>query len=328
MHSSKKCIQCGGMQIDDQGGYNMQYLQNMMNQLPKVVQQLQQEFKINPINKQSSPSSVNRETIIQLITDFQQVIFPGYFGPGEFIYNPTTLMEHLGSIQWTLARQIHDSTEHECINHPSSENVTDGKFCCEKFEEAFTIAGQLIEKLPNIRHKLVLDVQAAYDGDPASGSYEEIILSYPGIYAIMLYRIAHELHTMKVRLIPRIITEHAHSLTGIDIHPGATIGNYFFIDHGTGVVIGETCQIGDHVKVYQGVTLGALSFKTDEVGKLVRGTKRHPTIEDHVTIYSGATILGGNTVIGEWSVIGGNVWLTQSVPPRSKIITKPAIEWK
>ena len=304
----------------------MQYIQKMITQLPKVVQELQQEFKNNPIK--TSPSSVKRETIIQLIKDFQQVIFPGHFGPVDFLYNPTTLMEHLGSIHWTLARQIHDSTVHDCINQHSTDPLDSGEFCCKKFGEAFTIAGQLIEQLPKIRHQLVLDVQAAYDGDPASGCYEEIILSYPGIYAIMLYRIAHELHKMKVRLIPRIMTEHAHNLTGIDIHPGAKIGNYFFIDHGTGVVIGETCEIGDHVKVYQGVTLGALSFKTDEVGNLVRGTKRHPTIENQVTIYAGATILGGNTVIGEGSIIGGNVWITQSVPPKSKIITKPAIEWK
>jgi len=303
----------------------MQYLQNMINQLPKVVQQLQEEYNNNPIK--TSPRSVNRETIIQLVKDFQQVLFPGHFGPADFVYNPTSLMEHLGSIHWTLARQIHDSTNHDCINH-AGDSATSGEFCCEKFVEAFTQAGQLIEQLPNIRHRLMLDVQAALDGDPATGSYEEIILSYPGIYAMMLYRIAHVLHKMKVSLIPRIITEHAHNLTGIDIHPGARIGDYFFIDHGTGVVIGETCEIGDHVKVYQGVTLGALSFKTDEVGNLVRGTKRHPTIEDHVTIYAGATILGGNTVIGEGSVIGGNVWLTQSVPPKSKIITKPAIEWK
>ncbi|RKD25155.1 hypothetical protein BEP19_04310 [Ammoniphilus oxalaticus] len=298
----------------------------MITQLPQVVRRLQQEFQNNPIK--TSPSSVNRETIVQLMDDFQQVLFPGHFGPQEFVYNPTTLMEHLGSIHWTLARQIHDSEDHECCASNDPETKKNDAHCCKRFKESFKIASQLIEKLPTIRHMLAHDVQAAYDGDPATGSYEEIILSYPGIYAIMSHRLAHELHTLGVRLIPRIMTEHAHNLTGIDIHPGATIGSHFFIDHGTGVVIGETCEIGNHVKVYQGVTLGALSFKTDEVGNLVRGTKRHPTIEDHVTIYSGATILGGNTVIGEGSVIGGNVWLIQSVPANSKIISKPAIEWR
>lgn len=298
----------------------------MIAQLPNVVRQLQKEFQNSPIK--TSPTSVNRETIVQLIHDFQQALFPGHFGPSEFVYNPTTLMEHLGSIQWTLARQIHDSVEHECVANPSAQSSENKTERCEKFEESFNLAGKLIEKLPSIRHMLALDVQAAYDGDPASDSYEEIILSYPGIYAIMAYRLAHELHKLGVRLIPRIMTEHAHNLTGIDIHPGAKIGTHFFIDHGTGVVIGETCEIGNYVKVYQGVTLGALSFKTDEGGNLVRGQKRHPTIEDHVTIYSGATILGGDTVIGEGSIVGGNVWLIQSVPPNSKIISKPVIEYR
>ncbi|BCJ88221.1 serine O-acetyltransferase [Effusibacillus dendaii] len=186
-------------------------------------------------------------------------------------------MEQITIIHRTLARQIHDSMKHHCIN-ANGHQV--GDLYCKKFEEAFKCADQFIEQLPNIRHKLILEVKAAYVGDPATSSYEEIVLSYPGIYAITVYRLAHELHKLKVQLIPRIMTEHAHSLTGIDIHPGATIGTHFFIDHGTGVVIGETCQIGNHVKIYQGVTLGALSFKMDEVGNVVRGTKRHPTIED------------------------------------------------
>jgi serine O-acetyltransferase len=167
---------------------------------------------------------------------------------------------------------------------------------------------------------LALDVQAAYDGDPAVSNLDEIIFCYPGLEAITVYRLAHELYGLEVPLIPRMMTEWAHSKTGIDIHPGATIGRYFFIDHGTGVVIGQTCEIGEHVKLYQGVTLGALSFPTDADGNLVRGTKRHPTIEDGVVIYANATVLGGMTVVGHDSVIGSSVWLTRSVEPRSTVV--------
>ena len=168
-----------------------------------------------------------------------------------------------------------------------------------------------LEQLPELRKVLAMDVEAAYDGDPACKSLDEVIFCYPGLEAITVYRLAHLLHQLEVPLIPRMMTEWAHSKTGIDIHPGANIGNYFFIDHGTGVVIGETTEIGEWVKLYQGVTLGALSFATDAEGNLVRGTKRHPTIEDRVVIYANATILGGNTVVGHDSVIGSSVWLTQ-----------------
>lgn len=181
------------------------------------------------------------------------------------------------------------------------------------------IVTQFLESLPEIRERLTLDIQAAYDGDPAARFHEEILLSYPGFEAVMIYRLAHVLYTLHVPVIPRIMTEYAHQRTGIDIHPGATIGKRFFIDHGTGVVIGETCVIGDNVKMYQGVTLGARSFDLDEHGNPVKGIKRHPDIEDDVIIYSGASILGGDTRIGRGSVIGGNVWLTHSVPPYSKV---------
>ena len=185
----------------------------------------------------------------------------------------------------------------------------------------------LMEELPEIRKKLKKDVQAAFDGDPAAGSFDEIILSYPCINAISIYRIAHELFVMDVPLIPRIMTERAHARTGIDIHPGATIGERFFIDHGTGVVIGETTTIGENVKIYQGVTLGALSFPKDEKGEIIRGIKRHPAIENNVTIYAEATILGGETIIGEGAVIGGNVWITGSVPAGSKVtMSKPSYD--
>ena len=182
---------------------------------------------------------------------------------------------------------------------------------------AATVAEEFLEKLPQIRASIATDVEAAYEGDPASVSKEEIIISYPGLYAIMVYRLAHELHLLKVPMLPRIMTEHAHSTTGIDIHPGAEIGNYFFIDHGTGIVIGETTIIGEHVKIYQGVTLGALSTRG---GQSLRGKKRHPTVEDNVTIYSGASVFGGNTVIGKGAVLGSSVFVTKSVPAGTKFL--------
>ncbi len=180
--------------------------------------------------------------------------------------------------------------------------------------------------LPDLRDLVAEDVQAAYLGDPAAKSFAEIILSYPSIKAVTIQRLGHVLYCAGVPLLPRIMTEHAHQATGIDIHPGAKIGRSFFIDHGTGVVVGETTEIGDNVKLYQGVTLGALSFSLDEEGNMIRGQKRHPTIEDEVTIYAEATILGGKTVIGKGSVIGGNVWLTNSVPPESKVVIEPTFK--
>ena len=182
-----------------------------------------------------------------------------------------------------------------------------------------------MDAIPAIRRVLATDVQAAFEGDPAAKSHDEIIFSYPGIYALTVYRVAHKLFELGVPLLPRSMTEHAHSVTGIDIHPGATIGERFVIDHGTGVVIGETTAIGRNVRIYQGVTLGALSLPRD-AGERLRGRKRHPTIEDDVIVYSGATILGGDTIIGARSVIGGNVWLTESVPPDSHVmIEKPRL---
>jgi serine O-acetyltransferase len=183
--------------------------------------------------------------------------------------------------------------------------------------------------LPRIRRLLALDVQAAYDGDPAAQNADEVVCCYPGLEAIVHYRLAHELHCLRVPLIPRIITEWAHSRTGIDIHPGARVGPGFFIDHGTGVVIGQTCEIADHVTLYQGVTLGALSFEQDAGGNLVRGTKRHPTIERKVVIYANATILGGHTVVGANSVIGAGVSVTRSVPPNTVVtIEKPSLRFR
>jgi serine O-acetyltransferase len=199
-------------------------------------------------------------------------------------------------------------------------NDLDGDLALKGDDTAEEAAYEFLESLPRVRKMLAKDIQAAYDGDPAAHCIDEIILSYPAAYAITAYRVAHELHRIGVPLLPRMLTELAHSRTGIDIHPGASVGDSFFIDHGTGVVIGETTVIGDHVKLYQGVTLGAHSFPKDEKGRLIRGQKRHPTIEDNVVIYAGATILGGDTVIGAGSIIGGNVWLTESVPPGSRVV--------
>jgi serine O-acetyltransferase len=200
--------------------------------------------------------------------------------------------------------------------HRLMESLTLRDGCSREF-----VIEQLLARLPAIRSLLSEDVEAAYEGDPAAKSYAEIVVSYPSIRAIAVYRIAHELHLLGVPVLPRMMTEYAHDRTGIDIHPGATIGRRFFIDHGTGVVIGETATIGDHVRLYQGVTLGA---KSPRHGETLRGVKRHPTIEDDVTIYAGATILGGETIIGEGTVIGGNVWLIESVAPFSTVIAEPA----
>jgi len=199
---------------------------------------------------------------------------------------------------------------------------------CPEIKKSEQIIRDFFFSFPAIQKQVRLDLSAAYEGDPAANSQTEIVLAYPGFWAVLVYRLAHELHKYRIPYIPRIMTEYVHSQTGIDIHPGAQIGKGFFIDHGTGVVIGETCVIGDHVKIYQGVTLGALSFPRDENGHLIKGTKRHPTIEDEVTIYAGATILGGNTVIGKGSIIGGNVWLTKSVPPYSKVTNRPTLEMR
>ena len=188
---------------------------------------------------------------------------------------------------------------------------------------------ELLKRLPDLRLVLDQDVQAAFEGDPAAKSYHEIIFCYPGLEAISIYRIAHELLLLGVPLVPRMMTEYAHSKTGVDIHPGARIGPAFFIDHGTGVVIGETCDIGTHVKLYQGVTLGALSFPRDADGNIIRGMKRHPTLEDEVVVYANATILGGDTVIGKHAVIGSNVWLTQSVAPHTVVtLEKPQLRFR
>lgn len=254
----------------------------------------------------------NRGEIISVLKNLRRIMFPGYFG-GENIIDTAPeyfIGDTLTSVYATLQREITTA-----ILYKNEKNETE----IEAYRHSEEICKKLISRLSYIQQMLLKDVQAGFDGDPAAKSKEEIIFSYPGLFAIFVYRIAHELYVQNVPFIPRIMTEYAHSRTGIDINSGATIGEYFFIDHGTGVVIGETTTIGNHVKLYQGVTLGALSTRD---GQQLSGVKRHPTIEDNVTIYSGATILGGETVIGEESVISGGAFITSSVPARTKVTVK------
>lgn len=255
-------------------------------------------------------------SLINLITSLRTVLFPRFSEPSktQMQWDPETLCaHHLELVQRELTQLICQSF------------ITAGTTAADADE----IALQYILKLPEIRNHLLTDMQAAYDGDPSCQNTDEVVLCYPGFTAVAVYRLAHVLHRMNIPLLPRMMTEWVHGNTGIDIHPGATIGNHFFIDHGTGVVIGETCVIGEHVKIYQGVTLGALSFPKDDTGQLVRNSKRHPTIEDNVVIYANATVLGGNTVIGHDSVIGSSVWLVRSVEPFTTVtMEKPKLRMR
>ena len=261
----------------------------------------------------------SRDVVVEIVEALRSVIFPGYFGyPDLKVHSvPYHVGATLDRIQHPLKEQIRRGLCFTCMEESECTPVCD--------DQAGDITRAFLERLPAIQKCLAKDVRAAFEGDPAASSADEVIFCYPAVMAITNFRFAHELHALGVPLIPRMITEHAHSLTGIDIHPGATIGEYFFIDHGTGVVIGETCEIGRNVRIYQGVTLGAKSFKLDEEGNPIKGIPRHPIVEDDVTIYSGATILGRVT-IGRGSVIGGNVWLVDSVPPRSRITQAQSVQ--
>jgi len=258
----------------------------------------------------SMPSpTVLREVVEQL----RSVLFPGYYGASEL--TPSTMPYYIGSTLIRISRFLSDQfTRGFCV---SCFHETSG-YCIDCHQRSKSVAERFIESLPRIRELLASDVQAAFDGDPATENMNEVIFCYPSIKALTSFRIAHQLFLLGVPLLPRIITELAHSETGIDIHPGAQIGKRCFIDHGTGTVIGATCIIGNNVRIYQGVTLGAKSFTVDEEGKLVKGIARHPLVEDDVTIYAGATILGRVT-IGKGSVVGGNVWLTSDVPPNTLV---------
>jgi len=257
----------------------------------------------------------SRDSVALTLHKARRILFPGYFTqsvpkPSNLAYY---LKEEITGLYKELSQQIILAIKHDCMGYDQS--------CARSGEMGRTKALEFIQALPGLREVLATDVRAAMEGDPAAKSHDEVITSYPGLFAITVQRIAHKLHKLGVPRLPRMMTEYAHSFTGIDIHPGAEIGNHFFIDHGTGVVIGETTQIGHRVRLYQGVTLGALSMPKEAVESF-RNKKRHPTIEDDVIIYSNTTILGGDTVIGARSTIGGNIWLTESVPADTKVYLK------
>lgn len=236
------------------------------------------------------------EKIVEFITEIRKVLLPEYFICKKISLNKVNQIQEKIELLMRLTSNEDSFAQNNALD--------------------------FIKKLPKLRELILQDIESAFVKDPAARSTEEIAIAYPGIFAVMVHRIAHELHKLGYSLLARLLSEHAHSKTGIDIHPGAHIGHSFFMDHGTGIVIGETTEIGNHVTIYQGVTLGAFSFQQDENGNVIKGLKRHPTIEDEVNIYAGATILGGETIVGRRSIIGGNVWLTESVPENSKVISK------
>ncbi len=286
------------------------------SEIPSIVDRIvslhNQEGRFSHVGPEPIPS---RASIVDIIERALKILYPGYFSriPLDEVNVPYYFGQAVLELFQVLSDQITFSIRHDCrrFNLPCTR--------CEERGQSTTI--NFLNDIPRLQKMLAKDIAAAFEGDPAARYYDEIIFSYPGLFAITVYRMAHQLHQQGVPLIPRIMTEYAHGITGIDIHPGVDIGESFFIDHGTGVVIGETTQIGSRVRIYQGVTLGALSLSKDEVEQL-RSKKRHPTIEDDVIIYANATILGGRTVIGARSVIGGNVWLTESVPPDTTVFLK------
>lgn len=293
---------------------------HLKEQLPNltaaIVATYTKEDRINHLGHCPLPKY---EVVVGIIDDLKDILYPGYrrregLHIGNVTYHVGNLIDGLHD---KLTQQIARALQHE-------DRVGQRRSDCESqidYEaKGQAIAIRFLEHIPQLRKMLATDVEAAFDGDPSVSSRDEIIFCYPGLEAITVYRIAHALRQLGVPFIPRMMTEWAHQQTGIDINPGAKIGEYFFIDHGTGVVIGETCDIGARVKIYQGVTLGALSFPTDSDGQLIRGQKRHPTIEDRVVIYANATILGGKTVVGAESIIGSSVWITSSVAPKTTVV--------
>lgn len=280
-------------------------------QIDKIVNDISHNFSNEELfYVKEGHQMPNRSTIIHIIMGLRQIMFPGYFDE-EHLTVPEFFLGHkLIKVFDCLSTQIRFA-----LCHQRKTDCTTSELC-QNSEE---LTNRFFSMLPQIQQRLMKDVQAAFDGDPAAHSKEEIIFCYPGLFAIFVYRIAHELYLLNIPFIPRIMSEYAHEHTGIDINPGASIGEYFFIDHGTGVVIGETTHIGDNVKIYQGVTLGALSTRS---GQLLRDTKRHPTIEDNVTIYSNSSILGGETIIGKGATIGGNAFITESIPAGSRVSVK------
>ncbi len=292
----------------------------LKEQLPELTEEIVATYTpddaINHLGHCALPSYT---VVAEILLELKDILYPGYrrkvgLHQGNIRYHVGGLID---SLHDQLTTQIARALRHEDRVQKQLGDC-DSEVDYEAKGQAMAI--ELLKRIPELRRTLGTDVQAAYDGDPACQTTDEVVFCYPGIEAVTVYRIAHELTQLGVPFIPRMMTEWAHKQTGIDIHPGATIGDYFFIDHGTGVVIGETCEIGEHVKLYQGVTLGALSFPTDSEGQLIRGTKRHPTIEDRVVVYANATILGGRTVIGHDSVIGSSVWITKTVSPNTTVL--------
>ncbi len=285
--------------------------------IDSMVDQILTSYNLDSgINKTENVSFPNKENVVFILKDLQSLIFPGFITAEEIDQNNLRFItgQKVNRIITMLTKEIQKSLSYEIV-HTKGADFDAAKLKCYSLAQQAAIA--LIEAIPQIRRTIHTDIQAAYNGDPAAKSNEEVIVSYPGLEAISVYRLAHYLFTCGVPVIPRIMSEYIHGKTGIDIHPGAVIGESFFIDHGTGVVIGETTVIGNNVKIYQGVTLGALSVK-----KALMNKKRHPTIEDDVTIYANATILGGQTVIGKGSTIGGNTWITQSVAQNSLVLQR------
>jgi len=287
--------------------------------LPKLVDCVVKNYEsfggMDHLEGKDLPS---KKIVIEVLEDLLSVLFPGYVGNTEI--TKANMKYVLGNILTSVYDRLTVEVE-KSLKQICRKIMECPKDVCQR--RAQVVVKNLLEKIPEIRSMLSGDIEAAYNGDPAAMSTDEVILSYPCVLAISTYRIAHELYLQAVPLIPRIMSEHVHSLTGIDIHPGAKIGKNFFIDHGTGVVIGETTEIGDNVKIYQGVTLGALSFPKDKKGRIIKGRKRHPTIGNNVIIYSGATLLGADAVISDNVVIGGNAWITQPVERNIRITIAP-----
>lgn len=292
---------------------NNQRIFEQRKNLPRVIDTIIHSLEDKACFAHIGDEPIHFSTSVQeMIDKFREILFPGYFSREKLdgANLKYSIGQTISQLHDILAEQITHVLRHDCLRY--------GQACVECENKGYQTALKVIKEIPALRRCLAQDVMAAYEGDPAAKSHDEVIFSYPGLYAITVYKIANILHRLKVPQLPRIMSEHAHSITGIDIHPGATIGTRFVIDHGTGIVIGETSIIGDNVRVYQNVTIGALSLPPG-AGEKLRGAKRHPTIENDVIIYSGATILGGQTIIGAGSVIGGNVWLTQSVPSDTKV---------
>jgi serine O-acetyltransferase len=294
--------------------------------LTESISRLTESILADPRTHRTSTAWLpDREEVRVILDRLVWLIYPGFFGPRNL--SRSAMREHVASITedvgMRLFRQVSAAYRYERKIEDNTSHFDE--VCAECDRRAGEVLVAFLAELPNLRRMLSLDVQAAFDGDPAARHTDEIIFCYPGIRAITIHRVAHELYRQRVPLLPRMLTEMSHSDTGIDIHPGARIGRSFFIDHGTGVVIGETTVIGDHCRIYQGVTLGAAFFEKDEAGKMKRDTKRHPTLEDHVIVYAGATILGGTTVIGAGTVVNGGVFLTSSVPP-GHVVRAPKAE--